>query len=290
MAPSIGPPAPVAVIVAQVGCAVGTGTSVAIWWAPYGSDVAESLGGQGMPQMNPPPVSPRLCRRTSGASIALRGGRDPGDESARPLCSRHFQRTDTTAPVSGRSEVDTQAPGRGRAVSPPRAVRCRNREAEKVPPADKAAGWGGSRERVRYGPDDRVRREHAPCKPPTGGPPVCEHRVGRATTGATRQAPPPAEGQVRRLVPAPCSQRAYARGQTARMPPPPNPFSPPTQEMGEDSLGDSEGTWGGAEDRPKRRGGDGRRAVETPSSPSPKEKKPKKKRKQSKTTRQSRDI
>ena len=72
-----------------------------------------------MPQMNPPPVSPRLCHRTSGASIALGGGRDPGDESARPLCSRHFQRTDTTAPVSGRSEVDTQAPRRGWAVSPP---------------------------------------------------------------------------------------------------------------------------------------------------------------------------
>ena len=72
-----------------------------------------------MPQMNPPPVSPRLCHRTSGASIVLGGGRGPGDESARPLCSRHFQRTDTTAPVSGRSEVDTRAPGRGWAVAPP---------------------------------------------------------------------------------------------------------------------------------------------------------------------------
>ena len=75
-----------------------------------------------MPQMNPPSASPRLCHRTSGASIALGGGRIPGDESARPLCSRHFQRTDTTAPVSGRSEVDTQAPGRGWVVGPPRAV------------------------------------------------------------------------------------------------------------------------------------------------------------------------
>ena len=69
--------------------------------APY------SPGGADRPQMNPPSVSPRLCHRTSGASIALGGGRGPGDESARPLCSRHFQRTDTTAPVSGRSEVDT---------------------------------------------------------------------------------------------------------------------------------------------------------------------------------------
>ena len=34
-----------------------------------------------MPQMNPPPVSPRLCHWTSGASIALGGGRGPGEES-----------------------------------------------------------------------------------------------------------------------------------------------------------------------------------------------------------------
>ena len=90
-----------------------------------------------MPQMNPPSASPRLCHRTSGASIALGGGRGPGDESARPLSSRHFQRTDTTAPVSGRSEVDTQAPGRGWAVGPPRAVGCRNRG----PPLDQGGGW-----------------------------------------------------------------------------------------------------------------------------------------------------
>ena len=90
-----------------------------------------------MPQMNPPSASPRLCHRTSGASIALGGGRGPGDESARPLCSRHFQRTDTTAPVSGRSEVDTQAPGRGWEVGPPRGVGCRNRG----PPLDQGSGW-----------------------------------------------------------------------------------------------------------------------------------------------------
>ena len=90
-----------------------------------------------MPQMNLPPVCPRLCHRTSGASIALGDGRDLGGESAQPLCSRHFQRTDTTAPVSGRSEVDTQAPGRGWAVGPPRAVGCRNRG----PALDQGGGW-----------------------------------------------------------------------------------------------------------------------------------------------------
>ena len=98
--------------------------------------------------MNPPPVSPRLCPKTSGASIALGGGRDPGDESALPLCSRHFQRTDTTAPVSGRSEVDTQAPGRGWAVSPPRAVGCRHRG----PPLVQGGGWRKKPSRRKVSP------------------------------------------------------------------------------------------------------------------------------------------
>ena len=99
---------------------------------------------------------------------------------------------------------------------------------KRTPPEDKAAGWGGSGERVRDGPHDRARREHAPYKPQRGDHRGCERRVGRATTGATRQAPPPpAEGQVPRLVPAPCSRRAYARGQTTRTPPPtPHPLTP----------------------------------------------------------------
>ena len=93
------------------------------------------------------------------------------------------------------------------------------------PPEDKAAGWGGSGERVQAGPRDRAKREHAPCKPQRGDHRGCDRRVGRATTGTTRQAPPPAaEGQVPRLMPAPCSRRAYARGQAARKSPPPHPL------------------------------------------------------------------
>ena len=121
------------------------------------------------------------------------------------------------------------------------------------PPEDKAAGWGGSGERVRDGPHDRARREHAPYKPQRGDHRSCERRVGRATTGATRQAPPPAEGQVPRLVPTPCSRRAYAGGQTARTPPPPPPSPPPAQERGEDS-----------EETPRGQGGGGRERTETP--------------------------
>ena len=124
-----------------------------------------------------------------------------------------------------------------------------------LPPEDNAAGWGGSGERVRDGPHDRAQREHALCKPQRGNHRGCDRRVGRATTGATRQAPPPAaEGQVPRLVPAPCSRRAYASGQAARKPPPPTPYSSTRPRKGRGQRGDSEGTWGGAEDIPKRRG------------------------------------
>ena len=97
---------------------------------------------------------------------------------------------------------------------------------------------------MRDGPHDRAQREHAPCKPQRGDHRGCDRRVGRATTGATRQAPPPpAEGQVPRLMPAPCSRCACARGHAARKPPPP-PTPARTQR----------GDMGGEEDRPKRWG------------------------------------
>ena len=97
------------------------------------------------------------------------------------------------------------------------------------PPEDKAAGWGGSGQRVRDGPHDRARREHAPCKPQRRDHRGCERRVGRATTGATRDAPPPAEGQVPRLMPAPCLRRACDMCATKgrRQAPPPHTPPPP---------------------------------------------------------------
>ena len=123
------------------------------------------------------------------------------------------------------------------------------------PPEDTAAGWGGSGERVRDGPHDRAQREHAPYKPQRGDHRGCDRRKGGVTTGATWQAPPPpAEGPVPRLVPAPCLRRAYARGRTARTPPPPTPYSSTRPRKGRGQRGDGEGTCGGAEDRPKRRG------------------------------------
>ena len=108
--------------------------------------------------------------------------------------------------------VTTRPPPPTHTSAPPR-VGDEGREGREAPPPheDKVVRWGGSGERVRDGPHDRARRKHAPCKPQRGGHRGCERRVGRATTGATRQAPPPpAEGQVPRLVPAPCLRRAYA--------------------------------------------------------------------------------
>ena len=213
-----------------------------------------------MPQMNPPSVSPRLCHRTSRASIALGGGRGPGDESARPLCGRHFQRTDTTAPVSGRSEVDTQAPGRGWAVGPPpgcwvpkqgpspRPGRRTAQEAFEaygkssplpalphlpfppgyVPPPV-SMGTGGS----RHGTLSTMRRRGDYRRGATAagypGVPRLNHRAGRE--GPKGTPPPPAAAKCLNpclcrayVMPAMCVQR---RGDDKGAPPPPTHPRPP---------------------------------------------------------------
>ena len=109
------------------------------------------------------------------------------------------------------------------------------------------------------------------CQPQRGDHQGCDLRKGRVTTGATRQAPPPpAEGQVPRLVPAPCLRRAYAIGRTAR--------TPPTQEKAEDSKETARGHGGGQRTDRNAGGRDERRA-----------KKKQRKNKQQRTpTRQSR--
>ena len=93
------------------------------------------------------------------------------------------------------------------------------------PPEDKVASWGGSGERLRDGPHDRARRKHAPCKPQRQGALAVRTQGRKGDDGRhTASPPPPAEGQVPRLVPAPCLRRAYARGLTARTPPPADPL------------------------------------------------------------------
>ena len=133
------------------------------------------------------------------------------------------------------------------------------------PPESKAAMWGGSGERVRDGPHDRAQREHAPCKPQRGDHRGCDRRVGRAMPGGTRQAPPPppAEGQVPRLVPAPCSRRAYARGQAARKPPSPHPLLLHPPKKGARTARRQRGDmWGGQRTDRNAGGRDEWRAVE----------------------------
>ena len=148
-------------------------------------------------------------------------------------------------------------------------------------PEDKAARWGGNGERVRDGPHGRARRKHAPCKPQRGGHRGCERRVGRATTGATRQAPPPLQRDECR---ASCLRRACdvltpEDGQRGR--PPPHPLLPHPPRKGARTARRWRGDMGGGGQRTDRRAGgrDGRRAVET-------QKKKKKNKEQSKPTRQ----
>ena len=110
------------------------------------------------------------------------------------------------------------------------------------PPEDKAAGWGGSGERVRDGPRDRARGERALCMPQRGDHRGCERRVGRATTGAARQGPPPLQRDkcrascLRRacVVPATCVLR---REDDKGAPPPPPPHTSAPPRVGDDSRG-----------------------------------------------------
>ena len=224
-----------------------------------------------MAQMNPPPVSPRLCHRTSGASIALGGGRGPGDESARPLCSRHFQRTDTTAPVSGRSEVDTQAPGRGWAIGPPpgcwvpkqgpspRPGRRMAQEAFEaygkssplpalphhpfppgyVPPPV-SMGTGGS----RHGTLSTMRRrgDYRQGATAAGDPGVRSLYHGEKREGPKEKPPPPRCSPVPHPVLASCLRRACdmraTKGRRQGPPPPPTHTSAPPGARTQGRRGD----------------------------------------------------
>ena len=126
------------------------------------------------------------------------------------------------------------------------------------PPEDNAAGWGGSGERVRDGPHDRAQREHAPCKPQRGDHRGCDRRIGRATTGATRLAPPPT-CRGTSAAPRACTVLATCLRQgtsSEEAPPPLHPLllHPPTHERGEDSEKSARGRGGGLGYRPKRLG------------------------------------
>ena len=160
---------------------------------------------QGRPPPHTPPP-PRGCARKVGGATTGDSRQAPPPcrgTSAAPRACAMLASCLRRACYEGKT---TRAPPPPPPTSAPPRVGDAGRGGRKAPPPpeDKAAGWGGSGERVRDGPHDRARREHAPCKPQRGDHRGCERRVGRATTGAARHAPPPAEGQVPRLMPAPC--------------------------------------------------------------------------------------
>ena len=242
----------------------------AAWWGGSGERVRD--GPQDPARRGHAPCKPqrgdhrgcerRVERATTGATrhapppLCRGTGAVPRACAVLASCLRHASNEGkTTSPPPPRTPPPPQGWGmkEGRGGQPP-----------PPPPEDKAARWGGSGERMRDGPHGCARRKHAPCKPQQGGHRGCERRVGRATTGATRQAPPPAEGQVPRLVPAPCLRRAYARGRTARAPPPPRPLLPHPPRKGAGTARRWRGDMGGGQRTDRRAWGrDGRRAVET---------------------------
>ena len=91
---------------------------------------------------------------------------------------------------------------------------------------------------------------------PAGGAPGVRTQGRKGDEAShTARPPPPAEGQVPRLLPAPCLRRAYARGRTARTPYPPHPLLPHPPMKGARTARRRRGDMGGgAEDRPTRQG------------------------------------
>ena len=191
---------------------------------------------KGRRQGRPPPPThlspPRGCaRRVGGATTGDTRQAPPPAEGQVPrlVPAPCLRRACDVRAAEGRRQ-GRPPPPHTHTSAPPR-VGGAGRAGRKAPPPpeDKAARWGGSGERVRDGPHDRARREHAPCKPQRGDHRGCERRVGRATTGATRHAPPPPQQRdrcrascLRRacVVPATCVQR---RGGDKAPPPPPPP-------------------------------------------------------------------
>ena len=145
-------------------------------------------------------------------------------------CLRHLCVVPATCVL--RREDGMGAPPPPHTPAPPRAGDAGRGGRKGPPPEDKAAGWGGSGVSLPDRPHDRARREHAPCKPQRGDHQGCERRVQRATTGATRHAPPPAEGQVPRLVPVPCFFRACDMRATKGRRQAPPPVTPPPPMAG----------------------------------------------------------
>ena len=121
--------------------------------------------------------------------------------------------------------------------------------------------------RGQSGTMERQRREGAgrttrPCPKgartvhaPTGGPPGVRPQGRKGDDGSHTASPPPT-CRGTSAAPRACTVLATCLRQRtgSKDAPPPTPFSSTHPRKGRGQRGDSEGTWGGAEDRPKRRG------------------------------------
>ena len=134
---------------------------------------------------------------------------------------------------------------------PPREVEEESGRTEGVPPADKAAGWGGSRERARNHKAVPKGSSHRTC-PKQREHRGRVHRVQRAMKGDTRQTP-----SQRDKCRASCLHRARnvntPEDRLQGRPPPPH--APTHGGKGRGRRGDGKGAWRGTQDRPPRRRG-----------------------------------
>ena len=204
---------------------------------PPGVRTQGRKGGFGSHKACPPP-----CRGTGAAPYAC---------AVLASCLRHAcNEGKTTSPPP--PHTHTSAPPRvggagreGRTAPPPRTRRKGGEAAER--------GCGTDHTTVPVGSTRRA-------SPSGGGHRGCERRVGRATTGATRQAPPPT-CRGTSAAPSACAVLATClrqRTDSEDAPPPPPHSPPPTHESGEDG----EGTWGGQRTDRNAGGRDEWRAVE----------------------------
>ena len=191
-------------------------------------------GDDGSHKACPPPpcrgtgAAPRACAMLASC---LRHACNEGKTTSPPPPNTH-----TSAPPR---VGDEGREGRTAPPPPPRTKRQGGEAAER--------GYGTDHTTV---PEGSTRRA-SPSGGGTGGANAGWKGRRREPHG---RPPSPAEGQVPRLVPAPCLRRAYAGERTARAPPPPPPSPPPTKERGEDSEEVARGHGGGTEDRPTCQG------------------------------------
>ena len=126
---------------------------------------------QGRPPPHTPPP-PRGCARREGGATTGDTRQAPPPPcrgtSAAPRACAMLASCLRRACYEGKTTWAPPPPPPTHTPAPPRVGDAGRGGRKAAPPEAKAAGWGGSGERVRDGPHDRARREHAPCKPQRG--------------------------------------------------------------------------------------------------------------------------